>query len=45
VIIVIGFNDRLKEVYKTYKNHNNPPVPIKRIKEYLELSGVTLDED
>jgi len=45
VIIMIGFDDRLKKVYNTYKNHNNPPVPIKKIKEYLELSGISLDED
>ena len=42
---MIEFDDKLKEIYKTYKDHDNPPVPVKKIKEYLELSGVSLDED
>jgi hypothetical protein len=40
-----GFNDKLKEIYQTYKDHKNPPVPVKKIKEYLKLSGVQLEED
>lgn len=34
----------LKEVYYIYKDHNNPPVPINTIKEYLELEGLFLDD-
>lgn len=37
-------NDKLKDIYQTYKDHDNPPVPVQKIKEYLQLSGVSLDE-
>jgi len=40
-----GFNDKLKDIYQTYKDHENPPVPVKKIREYLELSGVSLEDD
>ena len=40
-----GLNDKLKEIYQTYKDHEKPPVPVKKIKEYLKLSGVQLEED
>ena len=43
--MAIRFLDKLKTIYKTYKDDENPPVPIKEIKEYLELSGVELEED
>ena len=39
------FLDKLKDIYQTYKDDKNPPVPIKEIKEYLELSGIKVDED
>ena len=38
-------NEKLKDIYQTYKDHENPPVPVKKIKEYLKLSGVSLEED
>lgn len=37
------FIDKLKDIYQTYKDYDNPPVPVKEIKEYLELSGVELE--
>ncbi len=45
MICMSGLNDKLKEIYHTYKDHKNPPVPVKKIKEYLKLSGVQLEED
>ena len=38
-------NEKLKDIYKAYKDEKNPPVPVKEIKEYLKLSGVELEED
>ena len=40
-----GLNDKLKDIYQTYKDQKNPPVPVKKIKEYLKLSGVSLEDD
>ena len=45
MICMSRLNDKLKEIYQTYKDHKNPPVPVKKIKEYLKLSGVQLEED
>ena len=45
MICMSGLNDKLKDIYQTYKDHENPPVPVKKIKEYLKLSGVQLEED
>lgn len=39
-----SLNEKLKDIYKTYKDYENPPVPVKKIREYLELSGVNLEE-
>ncbi|MDI9435695.1 MAG: hypothetical protein QM396_06785 [Euryarchaeota archaeon] len=36
--------EKLKDIYKTYKDHENPPVPVEKIREYLELSGVDIEE-
>jgi hypothetical protein len=44
VMIMSGLNEKLKDIYHTYKDHENPPVPVKKIKEYLKLSGVLLEE-
>ncbi len=41
----MGLNDKLKDIYQTYKDEKNPPVPVKEIKEYLKLFGVELEED
>lgn len=38
-------NENLKDIYLTYKDQKNPPVPIDTIKEYLELEGVSLEDD
>lgn len=38
-------NDKLKNIYQTYKDQENPPVSINVIKEYLELCGIKLEED
>lgn len=34
----------LKKAYNRYKNDPKSPVPINKIKEYLELKGVLIDE-
>lgn len=36
--------DVMKRAYHTFKDYDNPPVPIDDIKEYLKLEGVQLDE-
>jgi hypothetical protein len=38
-------NDTLKEAYNRYKDDLNPPVPLRTIKEYLELEGINPDDD
>ena len=43
--MVMRLNEKLKDIYKAYKDEKNPPVPVKEIKEYLKLSGVELEED
>jgi ribosomal protein L21 len=42
--MVMKFDRKLKVIYYKYRNKKNPPVPVKKIKKYLELEGV-LDED
>ena len=37
-----SLNEKLKDIYITYKDVANPPVPIDIIKKYLELEGVLL---
>lgn len=39
------FIEKLKVIYQTYKDEKNPPVPVEDIREFLELSGITLEED
>jgi len=41
---MLNLNEKLKDIYMTYRNHENPPVPLDTIREYLELEGVELDE-
>ncbi len=41
---MLNLNEKLKDIYMTYRDHENPPVPLKAIREYLELEGVELDE-
>jgi len=36
---------KLKAIYIKYKDQKNPPVPVKKIKIFLELENVPLDED
>jgi hypothetical protein len=36
-------NNLLKRAYYLYKNDPDSPVPIKTIKEYLELEGIDLE--
>lgn len=36
-------NEKLKDIYMTYKDHENPPVPLDTIKEFLELEGISLE--
>ena len=38
-------NEKLLDIYITYKDDINPPVPLETIKEYLELEGVLTDEN
>ncbi|MDD3754528.1 MAG: hypothetical protein PHQ17_08240 [Methanobacterium sp.] len=39
-----ALNEKLKDIYQTYKDHKNRPVPVKKIKEYLKFSSVLLEE-
>lgn len=39
------FNNLLKRTYIKYKNKNNPPIPLREIKEYLEFEGIDLTEN
>ena len=36
---------KLKAIYDQYKDQKNPPVPVKKIKKFLELEGIQLDEE
>jgi hypothetical protein len=40
-----NLNEKLKDIYMTYKDNKNPPVPIETIKEYLELEGISLEDN
>lgn len=40
-----NLNEKLIDIYNTYKDDENPPVPIKKLEEYLKLEGILLDED
>lgn len=40
-----SLNDKLKDIYMTYKNYDNPPVPLNAIREYLELVGISVDDN
>lgn len=40
-----SLNEKFYDIYRTFKDHKNPPVPIDTIKEYLELEGVFLDDE
>jgi LEA14-like dessication related protein len=44
VIKISDLTKKLKDIYTTFKNQSNPPVPIQDIKEFLELEGVELNE-
>lgn len=35
---------KLLDIYMTYKDHDNPPVPLDIIKEFLELEGISIDD-
>lgn len=37
---MLNLNEKLLDIYMVYKNHENPPVPLETIKEFLELEGV-----
>jgi hypothetical protein len=39
------FDRKLKAIYYRYKDKKNPPVPVKKIKKYLELEGIKLDDE
>lgn len=39
------FNTVLKKAYNEYRDHPDPPVPLKLIKEYLEDEGIFVDEN
>lgn len=41
---MLSLNEKLLDIYITYKDNENPPVPIETIKEYLELEGISLDD-
>jgi hypothetical protein len=37
-------NKLLKKAYNKYQNDPNPPIPLKTIKEFLELEGISLED-
>lgn len=39
------FNAVLINAYNEYRDHPDPPVPLKLIKEYLEDEGISVDEN
>ena len=43
--MLVKLDKKLKAIYIQYKDQKNPPVPVKKIKKFLELEGVSLDED
>ena len=45
MICLSSLNDKLKDIYFTYKDEIKPPVPINDIKKFLELEGVFLEDN
>lgn len=41
--IMSKLNEKLIDIYYTFKDYDNPPVPIETIKEYLKLEGISLE--
>ena len=39
-----SLNEKLLDIYRTYKDKKHPPVPIATIKEFLILEGVNIDD-
>ena len=39
-----NLNEKLKDIYITFKDVENPPVPLEIIREFLELEGVLMDD-
>jgi hypothetical protein len=39
-----NLDEKLLDIYMTYKDHKNPAVPINTIKEYLKLQGISLED-
>lgn len=44
-MVLSNLNKKLKDIYFTYKDHPNPPVPLKTIKKFLEDEGIYLGEE
>lgn len=44
-MVLFHLNKKLKEIYFTYKDHPDPPVPLKTIKEFLEGEGIFLGDE
>lgn len=40
-----SLNEKLKDIYLTFKDDTNNTLPLDDIKEYLEICGVSLDEN
>ncbi|CEL23994.1 hypothetical protein [Methanobacterium formicicum] len=38
------FTNRMRDIYITYKDDENPPVPIDLIRDYLKLEGIIIVE-
>lgn len=39
-----SLNEKLKDIYLTFKDDTNSKLPLDDIKEYLKICGVSLDE-
>jgi len=42
--MAMTLSEKLKDIYVTYKDDEDPPVPVDSIKELLELLGVPLED-
>jgi hypothetical protein len=39
-----SLNEKLLDIYMTYKDQKNPTIPLATIKEFLILEGVNIDD-
>lgn len=42
---MLTLNEKLYDIYMTFKDKKNPPVPLETIEEYLKLEKVSLEDE